>query len=541
MTFYSPSRYLLFALTVALALTSSMPTYGSQESTEQRLTTLLADIEQHNGETAELTVKLSKFQDTLLAHMESQPDPSTYIAEVEVLEPLIEKFYRYSDFVATRALAEGGASLIEPQVVYVDDEYGYGRLTYLNTFKTGHHLSSDEREYYFSEEYDWYVRDAAIFPFELTPETLEGLTEDTLYIFVMFPDGEIRISLDRADEEYHVRAARNENEQFIYPNHTILAGDPHQGVISAGALLFYEHEGKRLYFISNQSGHFRPTPWSLNSVHRRLRELQTQPDPIVQLSDTDFGQLAVRNFPRIRVPVEMTESLAERLFMRIHDRWMTHHTSQDWEAILGTIAEVGASGLDQEVIDALAEYRAASVIHRSAFHLFDVAHSAPDQFHQYVKLLGKLKDAILHDELAHQRAYARQVLQLIHESDIEFLSTDFRPTCDDEFHKLLRRRCTSIKNLSSHDELSIRDFHRIKKELRDLGILFSALADERIDFHISRATAGRFAGLGAQLQVVHDDYVGKHMSGEINYEEATVTLEPELRANIESVLSLLKG
>lgn len=469
------------------------------------------------GNTAsEGLIQCSRAQDTWLALLNVAQSEEEYLKAMKILDHKAQSFRGFCRYVTevVNFYNPGVPRSMYPQVIELEGK----QKVFLNTFKSGKQLTAEEREAFFKKEFSDYWKDRLFDPFTLDETTLYEIEPETLYNFALLPDGTIMAALERPGlKEYHVDGVGLRQQSFSYPNHTILAGSAHQGVLTAGSFIVFQQDNKRLLFISNKSGHFQPTYRSLDRMRDCLAELGVNKSTVIALPDVDLAHTAIKLYDKVQIPVSINSEDSEKLFARATERWREAY-SEISRGVLQTLANGNLSALNRKVIDKLNRCRKEATYMRNAFHLFSPSHEAPKILHRFVKHYGKLKDAIKHGvpHLICQEASTVIDFMEAHEDSILHFKLDTF-TDDVSFYHFLEERITLIKALLAEPDLSVKNYHNIKKFSRELGTLFLLLAQEaqwKGNGHfLYRATSAGFFEINDILQVAHDDCVGKKMHG----------------------------
>lgn len=476
------------------------------------------DSELHNYGTrvSEFILNCSYLQDVWLAYLHDAEDQTEFYRGMQLFQDNSSSFQsvcRYITTVFNFYTGENeGPSSQEIQTTFK----GKTVSGFLNTFKVGRYLTSEERADFFNQEYSKFSQDGIAFPFILDALSINKLEVNTIYNFVLFQDGTIRAALERPGEkEYHIRD-EIVFEAFTYPNHTILAGDPDQVVITAGALILHQVNDKRMFFVSSKSGHFQPDYASLSHMRTQLSELGINPCTVVPVPDIDMSRAVIKTYKGAQAPVLLTQADIGRLFQMASDRWnVTFHKID--RSILSALANGDKSLLGRDLALLLKKQRAEATYMRSAYHLFTADHQPPQYFGELVKRFGKLKDAIKRYgtakfNLERVQAEASSVLGLIGKYESEMLTYEFVPADDASFHDVLNDNISEMQDLLSQKNLDLEEYHQLKKLSRETGALFLYIALDR-EFKgrghlISRTVADGFFQINdlmAQTDYVYDE------------------------------------
>lgn len=421
-------------------------------------------------------------QDACYAHLLKAKDIHEYHHGMELFDNYMGSFRSVCNYLSNAFNFYKGTS--EPSTPqYVQTEfYGSHALGFLNTFKLEGPLTFEDRELYFLQEYSMYMEDFIETPFILDAATIETLESGTLYNFVLLPDGTIRVALERPGErEYHERD-KVIVEAFHYPNHTILAGNPHQIVITAGAFVMHKKDEKRLFFVSCKSGHYQPSYDSLTFMCTQLSRLGINPYTVICVNDVDLSQAVLKTYKGAQIPVFISTHDSQKLYDIACTRWNKSYAQID-RKIFSALADGDFSMINAELITTFKQQRSEATYMRSAYRLFSSAHTAPEGFSKFVKRFGKLKDQMKHfawkkldyNEIKNQAA---NLLDLMDLYEKEIVSYEFIPADTESLYDFLMGNISHMYDLLERESLTKVEFHDLKKLSRELCTLFLNLRED---------------------------------------------------------------
>ncbi len=450
------------------------------EKTYPKVQKIDQEIGSFGRQASELILHTSYLQDILLTYLHDAENQEAYTHGMQLFQENFSNLKSVSTYITSIFnFYTGEYEIADPQMASTQF-CGQQSKGFLNTFKTNKELTAEERALFFDQEAAHYARDAIEYPFILDHISLSQLEAETTYNFVLLPDATIRIAKERpGDREYHVRDEML-FEAFRYPNHTILANDPDQIVITAGALIFYQIDDKKLFFISCKSGHFQPTYNSLTYMKEQLAHVGVNPCTIIMLPDLDMSASVIKTYKGAQVPLLLTQNDAQALFKIANDRWNKWYHEID-KTILEELALGNMSILNDGLKAILKKQRAEATYMRSAYHLFTQDHLVPTHFSELVKRFGKFKDAIkkintnkFNPERVQEEA--ARLLTLIQAYDEEYPAYQFFAADDQSLHSVICANNNEIHDLLTRESLTKDEYHKLKKLSRETGVLFLYMA-----------------------------------------------------------------
>ncbi|MBA2729022.1 MAG: hypothetical protein H0U49_12730, partial [Parachlamydiaceae bacterium] len=467
-------KYLFFLpLVVGIFLVGS-PTLEAKELFSPATEKAIAKFRHLNQEIEfgisipEKLLRCSYLQDAWIAYLHEAENQNEFLLGMAEIDQLIDQFRANLNYTATvvNFYNPGNPRTLFPQRIKLENRKGF-----LNTYKTGRDLTDQEREKLFQEEWSQYEKESICEPFNLDSDTLQALESGKIYNFALFPEGTIRIALEKPGGKDYLLNEEAAIGDFAYPNHTILAGSPHQALLSAGSLIPYRVEDKQLMFISNKSGHFVPSYDSLKALKDQLNDLGVDPHAVIMVPTVDLSDAVLSIYNSVQIPVSLMHEDANRLFLSAHHRWIKTLNQLDLQ-LLTDLSLGDFTTLSRAANAELSRIREEATYMRSAYQLFTEMHEAPSNFHNFVKHFGNLKDAIKHNVNEKVTAEAKWVVQFLQKKRNILEDSSSVIAQETSLYEYLTNEILTIKELISKNELIIDEFHLIKKMARELGTLF---------------------------------------------------------------------
>jgi hypothetical protein len=169
--------------------------------------------------------------------------------------------------------------------------------------------------------------------------------------------------------------------------------------------------------------------------------------------------------------IRLNANLAQQLFERAEADWVAAYDEEliSW---LEKLARGKADELTPEVIEKIRTARVFAQRVRSLYYFLDKSHEPPQEFADFVKVFGKLKDALFAGKKIGKKA--NQVLAELETLD-PVVDLTFTPTTDENFKRVINARIKMINALVSNRTLDYDDHHLLRKYLRDLMTLTRVL------------------------------------------------------------------
>ncbi len=494
---------------------------------DQKLAEVNREFASHERFLSERVLAFSHFQDALVEELDGQKSEEDFLFALRSAEQEIDEMKGNSNEIYGRLFSH-----VNPQRVTLAD----GRKLYLNTFKTGRHLTSEERRRYFAQEWSDYQRDKVALPFELNHKSLPRLEEEKIYNFVLLPNGEIRAALEKPNgNQYHARDYESQTRIFSHPNHTILAAHPDQGVLAAGAMILYQNGDKRLLFLSNKTGHFEVLPESLEAMVEALIALGFEREALIPLMDVDFGKLAY-SFKRVKLDVGIRKKEARRFFDYAQEEFLELHDLTRTVKALEHLLIGREISVEEELW--LRSYRKSAQRLLNAFNLFDRQHQAPKPLRTLTKRLGKMLDALRVGVPVAVSKQSEKLLNLLYVGDPADALKEFHPAERKSIELYLRGLADRIDSRVEWLELDISEYHELKKEVRELGTLLYLFTLDHRDYHLSRHAAKVLYSLNDEMAKEHDAYIERTLQQKVRAREM-VPLPDDLVRKIQKATDKL--
>lgn len=477
---------------------------------------------------SETMMELSDYQDTLLSLLYSSKDQKTFIEALHELE-LYDQKIRYkkgNDLTSMFNFYAGTRECITPHEVPVDSIWGR-EVGFLNSFKKGRNLKAEERERFFYEEESLYMQDHIFEPFILNQENLHSLESNILYNFALLDDGRVFIAPERLGEKEYNVAEGEIIQAFTHPNHTILAGSPHQVVLSAGALIVFKDKDKSLYFISSKSGHFQPTYDSLDQMRRWFSEQGVDRLSVVPMPDVDMAWHGICNYSLIEVPILVTEWNAKKMFISAYQRWQKAYQEIDLD-LLKQLAEGNIELVTRQTVYTIENLREEANFMRCTYRLLSEDHSCPPEFDQFVTIFGKIKDAARHENWDVLSESASSLLDIIDAYKETLFIEPVKYTSEESFVEYFTKRIKKLRKFLEKPDLSVEKYHKVKKMSREMGQLFQMLSEKnRLEgrhYFLYRAVSTILFSINETMGEVHSEYVARELKGDKTVEEERVVV-----------------
>ncbi|GEM_PF-1984959 len=178
------------------------------------------------------------------------------------------------------------------------------------------------------------------------------------------------------------------------------------------------------------------------------------------------------------------------------------------------------------------DVRKASQYLRTAYITFDVAHEEPENFHSFVWQLGQLKDTFKYPEKSIPHA---DILANILSAPVSWGENQLRPDAIEKILDYARQPLDRARTLIQEETLSAEDFHHLRKKLRVFSIIYT-LAVKYGRLGKVKEMKELLVKINDDLGDINDEMVQRSVEGIQRYEEHSVTLEQQVRRNIQLVL-----
>jgi hypothetical protein len=493
-------RSYLFKLLSLLALVLSglfslpAPEEQSLILTKEKLSSLSNSIHP-SSEIDDYLESIVQYQDILLYYMAESSSSSNFYYGLKQLTPVLEKLWLDIDF------DQVPLSKLSPQ---------YENGLYINSYKTNRTLSKEEREKFFSEEEKIYNAAKTVEVEVLNLENIDALEAEIIYNFVLLPSGDVFFSPENMNRKvYHLRddGTKESHKLFTHPNHTILAGSPHQEVLTAGAFILYKHEDSRLFFVSNKSGHFAPNYSSLHLFKEQFAEFGVNTNSIILLPDLDLTGKMLKKSPSFPFPIMQNQEQFLKAYSLALNNWKEANENTNMKEILQLIAMDGV--VKKETYLKLKEYRKHGLTLMNAYRVFDESHKANKAFKKLLKRLGHFNDVMAHQKPEQIAAGAQKLFFFLEKEEFDLNKMQFTPSSPESFQEKIQESLLAIDESFQEDALSPETFHKLKKNIRCLGNLFKLQSKTYYAYRMSKAAMDLCNEMNDELGLEYDEYIAK--------------------------------
>jgi len=186
-----------------------------------------------------------------------------------------------------------------------------------------------------------------------------------------------------------------------------------------------------------------------------------------------------------------------------------------------------------EAIKYLKRVRRFGLILRSDYRFLDVAHRPPESLYRFLSLLGDYNDHYWLGE-KQDAALLLEALRRIDETELTINPIDSK-----SFEEYARNILSRIDSLVQKDELPTAEFHELRKLIRSCADLMqiAATEDRGGNMHWLFSSA---LSLSIRLGKQHDELIQRGLRKEINYDDATASINSNIREEIKRLQPFIK-
>lgn len=180
----------------------------------------------------------------------------------------------------------------------------------------------------------------------------------------------------------------------------------------------------------------------------------------------------------------------------------------------------------------LKNLRKHGLILRAGFLTLDGRHLAPENHWLFLRLLGELNDGYNTPQRAESAA---RLADFVKERYMTLDGLEFFPASDESFAGNYKRDLERVTEINSSPTLSAKDFHSMRKLLRNTMNMFRLSGTLTSDPQM-RKRARYMQDLNETLGHKQDQLVEQDLQGVVNYQDATVIVPHEVRARINGFI-----
>jgi hypothetical protein len=246
-------------------------------------------------------------------------------------------------------------------------------------------------------------------------------------------------------------------------------------------------------------------------------------------------------YPGLPHKIELSIDIIEckRLFNVARDKFNQNFDPETLSNILSSLSQGRLEVLTPEIRVYLKAQRKNGTILRDAFDLFHASHNPPAVFEQFLDVFGSLNDAILSGV---SKEISRSAYDLQNSFDfLEILQTltYFEPSTKASFDCYILGLMKTLKDLSSHTQLSADKFHEMRWTLKKFLNLFTLLI--QIDSNSTYPAIQRHLdSLNTHMGLIHDEVVMADLLGKRDYQTQIVQVPLFIKSGILDFITHLE-
>jgi len=172
----------------------------------------------------------------------------------------------------------------------------------------------------------------------------------------------------------------------------------------------------------------------------------------------------------------------------------------------------------------LKKIRKAGLIFGTAKHFCHNESPLPSDFIKFLKIMGKLADHFEDEQGPEKAKKILEITENVSNIDLGYISTDI-----DEYKLRIEVFKNRAQTFLKEDKLTIPNFHKLRKELLHIMNLYQIAAARDLNNKDVLRTFQFLVKLNSKLGDIHDVFVAKKISGEIDYENSTMTIPDDIK------------
>ncbi len=221
-------------------------------------------------------------------------------------------------------------------------------------------------------------------------------------------------------------------------------------------------------------------------------------------------------------PVLDSESFREHSFKQSKDGFLSVIDKEKVKRYLS------AEESTQEAFAYLKKIRRFGQMLRGNYRFSDSSHAVPEKLHHFLRLLGDYNDRYWLPE-KQDVSQLRAALEYIDGKELVLNGVS-----NQNFEEYVRKTLDVIKTLLKEPELPAKEFHELRKQVHLFADFLAVAASEnyRGDIHWLFSSV---SSLSRELGEQHDDLVRRDLRKEIDYQNAVVQVNPNIRQEFEKL------
>ncbi len=235
----------------------------------------------------------------------------------------------------------------------------------------------------------------------------------------------------------------------------------------------------------------------------------------------------------------------EGMYQGTYSSWLDSYEKKKYRKILKSLVDKDFSVLTKKNIKFINTYRRQTHFLRMTFNMFDEAHIPPEGLQKFVVHSGRLKDLIdiakksdFKSKTGKLQEKAIMLLELYDKFDLKQEAESIRFISNDDFKEYFRRICDSIYHELSKPELTVEEFHSVRKKVKEIQFALKDIIDNSPKATHLVELFDEIDQIRSEMGDVHTMYIKLKYFKEIEYTKHTIKMSQTYKDAMESLIKV---
>ncbi len=250
------------------------------------------------------------------------------------------------------------------------------------------------------------------------------------------------------------------------------------------------------------------------------------------------AQLFDKTFKASEFVIHVTgKKQSAKLIAQAHENLNTDIEISDLNKVLVAIKNNGITDLPAEDRKFIIKLRQNSSFLRSIYQTSDKRHHGPNEFANFVRDFGVLKDYLLLEDNDNTKKWAKKILKKYADLNFEELSKDTKPAAKKSVTKYFKNIIKDTELIMAKPLITVDELHDVRKHIRDV-LRYMQITSENEYFEES-AQIEFLKKINLKLGEICDENAGRILQGEIT-EDTLMEFPEKIRPRVMHFLENFK-
>lgn len=328
------------------------------------------------------------------------------------------------------------------------------------------------------------------------------------YDFAIQTDGSIRIN----PIEMHELAVDNleelvRNNRQIRSSKRLAAGD---GRLLTGEFTLYKNGDKHYLFLSPDKVEYDP-----QQIKNVFSNLGIEASNIsIFAHDSNWGKIVYQYYSE---QSGLSRIKKKHMQLYLEERFSHWKRTLELDQLIDQLESIINGELpatDSQIFINFKTKRKTAAILRNAFYSYTTKAKPPKNFDRYVKIFGKLNDALQAQNLDKSQEIAGSLRDyILNEAKLNQLELDVEVLSSEKLQKRMQKLAQEIAQALEFEELPEKEFHDMRKQLKLLLLLASDVDSDQATHLVREQMTDELDHIVTRLGDWHDTYISRELQG----------------------------